>query len=727
MNQSNKSSKLNLQKYLTFYQAFCENAFALGIYSKLGKQYLLSTTDHSENLQLFLQQSETLDIDWDRISEQNNFLSIENVGYIQFVKLILGANDEEFWLLGCQRTNQVLNTHEQAASLNFLSHIASCLNEDYLLAKTVAGMADELAVRYEELNLLYGIDEVETFYKDNDEHESLSQLIKNCVDYLNIDLGALLLPDQDIFIHHLGVDTESINWEQVKQGLISDLFGYLTTNQETLVINHDSQIDWTDLDWSMPYKLIAAPIFKVNHSLCGILVLINNLNKQDFSNSDRKLTEVMASEASKLIQARHDPTTGQLNRRGFTERLDKIIQQQKTSNNVSCLLFIDLDQFKLINESSGLSGGDHLLKQVSTLLQKNMKSTDVLGRLGSDEFVIVLNNCNLQNAQTTADRIRIFISQFRFVYKEKIFEISTCIGVVELNKSIENFSQALSAADLACTIAKEEGGNRVHVHQLTDEAMLKHEKQMQWVGRINGAIDENRFQIYRQKIQLLQKDPEQEDHYELLLRLKDENDEILTPYHFIPTAERYNMMPKIDRWVIKNALTLMALEFEHKPETKLICSINLSGQSFCEEGFVTYVLEQIKHSGVPANRICFEMTETAAVSNLTQAVEFMETLKKIGCQFSLDDFGSGMSSFTYLKNLPVDYLKIDGYFVKTMLENKIDHAMVASIHQIGSVMGLKTIAEFVENDEIFKELKNMGVDYGQGYGIGKPEPFVINY
>jgi len=384
---------------------------------------------------------------------------------------------------------------------------------------------------------------------------------------------------------------------------------------------------------------------------------------------------------------------------------------------------LDLDQFKVINDTAGQIGGDQLLNQITALILKNLKKSDTLSRLGSDEFAIILKQCNLAHATSIAERIRLVIKQFRFLYQEKMFDLSACLGVVELNMDIKDFSQALSAADLACSVAKDQGRNRVHIYCSTDEKLLKHENEMLWVSRINLALEEDLFQIYRQKIELLQGDPTQEEHYEILIRLKEKNGDILSPFHFIPAAERYNLMPKIDRWVIKTTLKRMAEEFEKKPESKLVCSINLSGQSFSEDGFMLYVQEQIKLSGVPANRICLEMTETAAVSNLTQAVQFMEELKQIGCHFSLDDFGSGMSSFTYLKNLPVDYLKIDGYFVKTMLENKIDKAMVNSIHQISNVMGLKTIAEFVETDAIMEELRKLGVDYGQGYGIGKPEHF----
>lgn len=273
-------------------------------------------------------------------------------------------------------------------------------------------------------------------------------------------------------------------------------------------------------------------------------------------------------------------------------------------------------------------------------------------------------------------------------------------------------------------MAKERGGNRVHVYDAADQETAHHEAQMHWVSQINSALEEDRFRIYRQTIQNIQDPGNDEQHYEVLLRLQGEDGRVVSPFHFIPAAKRYGLMSKLDRWVVNRTLTKMAEIFARNPDGQLSCSINLSGQSFCEDGFIDYIVSEIDASQVPTSRICFEITETAAVSNLSQAVEFMRALKEIGCRFSLDDFGSGMSSFTYLKNLPVDYLKIDGYFVKTMLENNIDHAMVASINQIGHVMGLKTIAEFVENDALLSELQAMGVDYAQGYGIGKPEPFL---
>ncbi len=718
-----KISLVNLTKYLPFFTPVAKKGHALAICNYIGKPLLSELSDELSQQSAFSMQEITKLINWDSASESKGYLHIENSGYIFFSPLTLGANENSYWLVGIQKTEQILSQQQIENQYIKFQHIATCLTEDFNHTETITGMADELSVRYEELNLLYGIDDIESFYKNNDEEKSLKQIAQNCVDYLNIDYAAIYIPEHDFFFHQLSSSTSIANENYLEEIIRQHLYGYITISPETLVINRNNDIDWTDANLQIPNKIIAAPILQANHTACGLLVLINSLERLDFSNSDRKLTEVLAAEGSKLIQARRDPTTGQLNRRGFTERLEKTLAERQ-ANIRDCLLVIDLDHFKVVNDTAGQKGGDQLLKQITALILKNLKKTDTLSRLGSDEFAIILRQCNLVHATEIAERIRLTIKQFRFLYQEKMFDLSACLGVVELNVEIKDFSQALGAADLACSVAKEQGRNRVHIYQSSDEMLLKHENEMLWISRINLALEEDLFQIYRQKIELLHGDIGSEEHYEILIRLKERNGEVLSPFHFIPTAERFNLMPKIDRWVIKTALKRMAEEFAKFPDSKLVCSINLSGQSFSEEGFVSYIKEQINKFSVPADRVCLEMTETAAVSNLTQAVKFMEELKAFGCRFSLDDFGSGMSSFTYLKNLPVDYLKIDGYFVKTMIENKIDKAMVNAIHQIGSVMGLKTIAEFVENDEIMNELRKMGVNYGQGYGIHKPEHFI---
>jgi len=717
---NSRVKQLNLSKYLPFFLSAPAKNCLLAIHTFTGKVILSEPSEKQSERTL---QHLSKKIDWDQITGDKTYLSVNGIGHVFISALVLGANEQLYYLLGFQEKELALSSQQIDELSKKTQHIATCLAGDYTQTEIITGMADELSVRYEELNLLYGMDDINSL-KNNDEECLLQQITQNCIEYLNIDYAAIYIPDQDFFFHLFGHNSSIAEGNYLEQVICQHLYDQISINPETVVINRNSSIDWTDANLKNPNKLIAAPVLNANLKLCGLLVLIKSVESPDFSNSDRKLAEVLAAEASKLVQARRDPLTGQFNRRGFTEKLEKTLAERQSSSRNSCLLVIDLDQFKLINDTAGQAGGDQLLRQITVLILKNLKQSDILARLGSDEFAIILKQCNIEHATNIAERIRLAIKQFRFLYKEKMFDLSTCLGVVELNSEIKDFSQALGSADLACTVAKEQGRNRVHIYTPTDERLLKHESQMLWISRINIALEEDQFLIYRQKIELLQGDPGTEEHYEILIRLKEKKGTVLSPFHFIPAAERYHLMPKIDRWVIKTTLEKMAETFNKNSDSKLICSINLSGQSFSDDSLVHYIQEQLEKNAVPANKICLEITETAAVSNLTQAVKFMEQLKAIGCHFSLDDFGSGMSSFTYLKNLPVDYLKIDGYFVKTMLENKIDKAMVNAIYQIGSVMGLKIIAEFVENEDIMNELRMMGVDYGQGYGIGKPEPFI---
>jgi diguanylate cyclase (GGDEF)-like protein len=603
-----------------------------------------------------------------------------------------------------------------------LQALSACVSEDYTTNISLKGMAEELGVRYEELNLLYGLEENNDYLSNKNEHDALNQLLQNCTDYLNVGLIALYIPEQNMIIHHFGLNETAVDVDLVLKNLRGPLFRWMKTNHETLVINRDTVTDWADANIRIPYKIIATPLLKASGNLAGVLLLVNPLLAHDFSNSDRKLAEVLTTEATKLIRERRDKLTELLNRKGFYEKMESAVDQVKSSGKEYWLIFLDLDQFKIVNDASGQEAGNNLLIQVGALIKKHLANTDEMARFGADEFAILLEGYSFADVQNKAENIRQSINQFRFVYESKMYDVAISMGVVWVDPTAENISELLSAADIACRMAKEKGGNRVHIYQSSDHQLLIHEDHMQWIGRINKSLADDRFVIYRQRILSLDIDND-EEHYEILIRLKDENGAIISPIQFIPAAERYGLMSKLDRWVIKTALAKMVEVYTHKPDTTLGCSINLSGQSFCEPGFQEYLIDQIIDSQLPAEKICFEITETVAVSNLSQAIDFMQAVKQIGCKFSLDDFGSGMSSFTYLKNLPVDYLKIDGYFVKTILENKIDRAMVESINQIGQVMGLKTIAEFVENDAILAELKLIGVNYGQGYGIGKPEPF----
>ncbi len=417
--------------------------------------------------------------------------------------------------------------------------------------------------------------------------------------------------------------------------------------------------------------------------------------------------------------ASHDILTGLVNRREFENRLERALKSAKARETSYALLYLDLDQFKIVNDSCGHSAGDALLGQLGALLKSKIRWRDTLARLGGDEFGVLLESCSLEEAMNTAETLRMAIGEYKFVWEERSFRLGVSIGVVPITADNEDVAALLSAADSACAAAKEAGRNRIHSFQENDIDLMRRRREMQWAARINNALEENRFELFRQTIQPLQAD-EEGAHYEILLRMRDENGGIISPGLFIEAAERYGITPSIDRWVIRTAFRWLVSEADER-ERLALCSINLSGQSLGDEKFLPFVVDQFQMSGIDATKICFEITETAAIASYSQANRFINALKELGCKFALDDFGTGLSSFGYLKHFPVDFLKIDGSFVKEILHDPIDREMVRSINEIGHLTGKQTIAEFAENEEIITMLRGMGIDYAQGYGVSEPK------
>lgn len=455
----------------------------------------------------------------------------------------------------------------------------------------------------------------------------------------------------------------------------------------------------------------AAPILSDNGELIGAILVFSDVTHS------RQLA------AQLKWQAEHDPLTGLVNRWEFETAVKRFLANAKTVGTSHSLLYIDLDQFKVVNDTCGHTAGDELLRQLSSLLQRKLRSRDILARFGGDEFCVLLEDCNKENGLRIANFLKQEINAFRFVWDDRNFCLGISIGLVEITGTENNAEEILSVADSACYVAKDRGRNRIHVHEPDQEDAPAHQREMQWISRLQSALDEDRFCLFVQRIVSISDSVEQKDHFEVLIRMLDIDGNLIPPGAFIPAAERFNLMPSIDRWVIRklfDSIRTIALEDQHNLP---MFSINLSGASLTDEHLLTEVQGLLSQSPLPANRLCFEITETAAISNLAQAIRFITEIKHLGCYFSLDDFGSGFSSFGYLKNIPVDFLKIDGHFVKDMVDNPINRAFVESINQIGHVMGLTTIAEFVENDAILEMLKEVGVDYAQGYGIDRPKQF----
>lgn len=434
----------------------------------------------------------------------------------------------------------------------------------------------------------------------------------------------------------------------------------------------------------------------------------------------KDISERKKSEESIRYQANHDMLTGLSNRYALEKEI------QACSNMIllypeemSMFLFLDLDKFKIVNDVCGHHAGDELIKHLTLMMKQNLREQDTLARIGGDEFGVLLNGISQVEGLEIAENLCETVKKFRFVWEEKVFTLGVSIGAVIINRDLYEVSKVISAADQACYISKENGGNRVQLFSESEQEFSLREEEMQVMPSITKAFEENRFLLVYQDI--VRVSDKVLSGYEALIRLKDEQGQLVSPGTFLPAAQRYNKLTDIDRWVITNFCKNYDFHQIGSIENDFIYNINISATSINAEGFLEFICHQFEEHQVPPQRVCFEITETSAVSNFVKAKEFIQELKKLGCRFALDDFGSGLSSFTYLKYLPVDYIKIDGIIVNDIDTNKIDYALVSSINEIAHLMGMKTIAEYVENEDIFNCLREIGVDYAQGFWLGEPK------
>jgi diguanylate cyclase (GGDEF)-like protein/PAS domain S-box-containing protein len=454
----------------------------------------------------------------------------------------------------------------------------------------------------------------------------------------------------------------------------------------------------------------AAPIRDHAGRVHGVVLVFKDVTEQ------RRLSQRLH------YQATHDSLTGLINRKEFEDRLDHAIAAFHSHGTPCALCYLDLDQFKVVNDTAGHSAGDEMLKQIAALLQTRIRSRDTLGRLGGDEFSLLLENCPLGNALEIAENLVATIGDFRFSWGERRFAVGVSIGVVPISVDMTDRIQLMSQADVACFTAKDLGRNRVSVYHDDDSELSQRHQDILRAAELREALEQDCFRLYAQPIRSAA-DPEgQIVHYEVLVRLLDQDGELLLPGSFIPAAERFGLMVEVDRWVIAEALrqySSLGIAGDGPGIT-----INLSSDSLGDDRLADFVCEALAASAVSAQRVCFEVTETAAINRLAMAQRLIIELRQLGCRFALDDFGSGLSSFAYLKHLPADYLKIDGSFVRDMHQDEVDRAMVRSINEIGHTMGIATVAEWVETEETLAAVRQIGIDFVQGYAIGRPRPLL---
>ncbi len=662
---------------------------------------------------------------WSQIDEDiGQYISDTNSLYLR-KQVELGPEQLPYWIVMTFAVNPFEHqAPELLQQVNKLRFIAELINDDYTQNLMLDGMAKELAIRYEELNVIYGLDQLSSPDTEIDEVETLRRVTENCLDYLSLDMAAVIIPGDDQLIFNIEESGVNFDTDSVVKYLNTKILNMVMKSGETLVINQDDVTDWTDLEMEVPIKIIASPIVSLNQNIIGVFIFTNHISKSDFTNSDRKLCDVFALEVGNIIQGTRDILTGLLNRRGLNGKLSSLSAEGHSKKASTYLLYLDVDQFTAINDTSGYSTGDKLLQHIATVLRSVLDESNTIARLATDEFVVLIKNCSEKKAIQIANKIQSTLKEIPYFSGTRSFEINLSIGIAASGEDQTNPNQLIQSAEIACQFAKKQGGDRLRVYTTNDQDLTEHQSIANSANQITEALENDRLILYAQAIKPSDTASNEAAHYEVLVRMLDEDDKVIPPGLFIPAAERYKMMNALDKRVIDMALAQLSAYNQLTNSKRIVLSINISGQSIGDDRFQNYVIKSIAQANVEASQLCFEITETAAISNLSVALNFIDRIRKIGCTFALDDFGAGMSSFNYLKHLSIDYLKIDGCFVKNILEEEIDAGMVEAMNNIAHAMKLKTVAEFVENSEIQAALVSMGVDYLQGYGLHKPEPLV---
>ena len=592
------------------------------------------------------------------------------------------------------------------------------LQEEIELQSECNQLAAELTERYEELNLVYSTKDQVEYYEEG--REALSRLVHNCTDYLDVGLSALICRDRGICIHNISGTEAPADIDNLLELLQTTVYDRVESQVHSIVLNDESDEERARIFLGRSENLLAYPIDDDHGTAIGLLAVVARHDMHVFSNGDRNLLEVMAKKASRIIHTHHDSLTGLVNRGGFESSLIASLASTQSDNIQHVLLHINIDQLHVVNDLMGYQEGDVLIRRVAKCLGTVMRDSDVISRIGGGEFAVLLLNCDVRAAYSVSEKIRSSVRELTVVAAQRTLDVSVCIGISQVNRDTDGIVGVMAAAEIACKAAKDSGRDRIEVFEQDNTTLVRRSEEIEWVGRVQEALREDLFVLYCQPVTPIDTGT-LAPHFEILIRLRDKDGKILLPGAFLPAAERYQMMPMIDRWVVHHTLKVLAKSWMAVAAVNPVFCINLSGQSFTNPGFQPFIADEIRDSGIPPQNICFEVTETAAISNIDDAISFMTALKTFGCRFSLDDFGAGLSSFGYLKVLPVDYLKIDGSFVREIVSDKISYSMVEAICQIGKTMNLAMVAEFVGDDATVDALREIGVDYVQGFHIGKPD------
>ena len=588
-----------------------------------------------------------------------------------------------------------------------------CLRRELSLRSKLGSRERDLDVRERDLDLMLEISSNQSAASSDSDEFSL--IMKTGLERMGCALAALWVPDKNIALS-LTRSGQPMSAESLQRAQ-HHLMAWMQLQQRTIVVNHISKVA---SDVAAPYKILACPVRHPSERVMGVLALFNPPSAADFDLHQTRIAEVLAKRATSIIQAQYDASTGLMTRQAF-ERQASALLASTDSTNTHIILYLDIDRLHVINETFGMHVGDDVIVNVAECMAKCLPSGALSARISGDRLAALIPSSDMDKAAIVADKIRAAAAAIAPRAGQGSFEVSVCLGVAPIIRSDNPLAHALATAEIACKAAKDRGRNRVEMFQDSDQSIIRRHTDILVIGKLRDALSNDSFRLDAQPILPLRGNYGR-PRFELLIRMLGDRGEIIPPGKFLSAAERYQLMPTVDRWVVHRACRLLGEHSASVGEEIARFAINLSGQSLQDDSFLQFVTDEIKASSLPPGVLCFELTETATIGNLAKAQTFMRSLQDLGCQFALDDFGTGVSSLAYLKDLSVNYLKIDGSFVRDAVVNARSESMIKAIAQLAKVMCMETIAEYVETDVLRARMADLGVDYGQGFAMGKAQP-----
>jgi diguanylate cyclase (GGDEF)-like protein len=652
------------------------------------------------------------------LAEGSEFAGIVRTLDADRVVYSFAIRGEQIELLGVvSMVARLTGKQTEARALNYVRPLIQpaleCLRREMLLRLQLGSREQDLGGRERDLSLMLEMSSRQSAAASDADEFGL--ILKTGLDHMNCALAALWVPEKAVALTltRSGQPMAPEALQRAEQHLMA----WMLLQQRTIVVNRISKVV---ANGAAPYKILACPVRHPSGRVMGVLALFNPPSADDFDSHQTRIAELLAKKATVIIQSHYDSSTGLMTRHAF-ERQAAVLLSAAESALAHCILYLDIDRLHLINETFGMHVGDDVIALVAECVAKTLPRGALSARISGDRLAALVPNMGMDAAATVAENIRAAVAAVAPRAGQGSFEVSASLGVAPIGRSENALAHALATAEIACKAAKDRGRNRVEVFQDSDQSIIRRHTDILVIGQLREALDNDRFRLDAQPILPLRGNYGR-PRFELLIRMLGDHGEIIPPGKFLSSAERYQLMPSIDRWVVRRACELLGAHHRSVSEESARFAINLSGQSLQDESFLQFVIDQIEKSGLPPNVLCFELTETATIGNLAKAQEFIRTLQNLGCQFALDDFGTGVSSLAYLKDLSVNYLKIDGSFVRDSVQNARSDSMIKAIAQLAKVMCMETIAEYVETDNLRVRMTDLGVDYGQGFAMGKSQP-----